>query len=507
MPTRFPSFSKSVASIAFISFLLNKGITYDDDIPAEETWQASSEKRKWKHSCGHIFISQCRSLLAGTGCPYPGCCASPKLICECEKCFPFSVKSKKENLMSRQLEHSNENQTDAALTLKSSNKDCLWNCLKCQHNNWLAPPHRVLGQGCGCPYPGCSKPGGKRICDCETCFPHSVESEKENLKIRQLAYSKGNPISAKLVLKNSNKNVLWDCLKCGHTSWLAQPANLIGSNKGCAYPGCGYTPRRICECNHCFPFSVASAEKDLGDRFLSYGVKNLKSAKLVFKNSNTHVIWDCLRCKTEFLERPSNVVVNKRGCPNCAKGISERRAKECIEQFVLRSGYCLLDVRKATPWLLNPTTNCLLLFDILIGDEKNNLVGAVEIDGKQHFDEVVYFNSNAENERQNDVFKSEMALSRALRNKESFFLIRIPTDDIYADKWKSWKTALLGCLEDLLKPTEKAQATIRYISSTPEVYNEHRKDLQEAMAGGVTVPRRPKVKRPRLASPQLEESS
>lgn len=121
-------------------------------------------------------------------------------------------------------------------------------------------------------------------------------------------WSEKNNLTPNEVSKGSDKKFYFNCDKCNH-EFLMQ-LNVVTRGGWCNY--CSNS--KLCdnnECNLCFDKSFASHEKSK-----YWSNKNELTPRQVFKVTAKKYIFNCDKCKHEFINNPSHVS-NGRWCPYC----------------------------------------------------------------------------------------------------------------------------------------------------------------------------------------------
>jgi very-short-patch-repair endonuclease len=113
-------------------------------------------------------------------------------------------------------------------------------------------------------------------------------------------------------------------------------------------------------------------------------------------------------------------------CPYC-----KNKTEKIIYDFLLKNNIDVKNDVKFT-WSKNINSNRYLRFDFCI--EKFSLI--IEIDGRQHFENIKFFKNNFKENQERDKYKMEQA------NKNGYSIIRIIQEDIYFNKY-NWKKELL----------------------------------------------------------------
>ena len=180
-----------------------------------------------------------------------------------------------------------------------------FDCNKCNHEFYTSPD-KIVG-GYGCPY--CCVPT-QELCDdlnCNYCKEKSFVNHPKAIYWNEVK----NGISARMVLKSSNKKYWFNC-PCGHEFYSV----LGGISKGSFCPYCSASPKALCEkqnCDLCYNNSFASHEKA---EFWNYEKNNNIEPRNVFKNNNCKYYFNCIICSHIFSVSLTNIG-NNRWCPFC----------------------------------------------------------------------------------------------------------------------------------------------------------------------------------------------
>jgi very-short-patch-repair endonuclease len=109
-------------------------------------------------------------------------------------------------------------------------------------------------------------------------------------------------------------------------------------------------------------------------------------------------------------------------------------------------------------WCKNFQTNryfpfdfCLILYKIII-----------ELDGRQHFQDMEYWYSSADDVQDRDKYKMRMA------KENGYSVIRISQEDVWKDKY-DWQNDLLGAIEAC-----KNEIRVMFCSKNKDLYVNHK---------------------------------
>jgi very-short-patch-repair endonuclease len=363
-----------------------------------------SSKRKKKKKCEEVSVEECgiRNPNIGEGCKYGG---SARRLCdnnECPVCFwrsfACSVRAKNWNEI---------NGLTPRQVLKGVHRKFWFNCDKSEHE-FDSDLHNVIA-GYWCPYPCCSETP-KKLCDndeCEICYEHSFASSD-----KAKYWSERNTLTPRHVFKNSPKKFWFKCDKCPHE--FQQSPHMISSNGNwCMY--CSKTNKKLCcdeNCQFCLLNSFSSSDKA---KFWSQ--KNKLSPREVLKNSPKKYWFDCPECRQDFQITLQNA---SRGhwCPTCKKK-TERKLKRLLLDSFPDTSY-----QHSFDWCRKQKTGKPYVFDFYIP----SLKVIIELDGDQHFKQVLNWDSPEDN-RESDVIKMSKA------NEHGISVIRLYQPEVYSNSW------------------------------------------------------------------------
>ena len=175
-----------------------------------------------------------------------------------------------------------------------------------------------------------------------------------------------------------------------------------------------------------------------------WSLKNKLKPRQVFKGSDKKYIFDCDDCGNEFEMSVSHFVQGKR-CNICKNKTEKKVYNELIKI------YPQIIFQFKDDWTKNLKTNKFLKFDLCL--KNNNIL--IEIDGNQHFKDIVGWKSCWKTNHKKDIFKQKIA------NIEKFSIIRIYQMDIYLNKY-DWKQEIINSINKIIN--EKIVQNI-YLSS------------------------------------------
>ena len=312
---------------------------------------------------------------------------------------------------------------------KHSNKKYYFDCYICKHTfhsilNGITSKNRGW-----CPY--CSKPC-KKLCNnnkCIFCFNNSFDSfDKE--KVNCWNYEKNNSLPRDL-FKATNTKYYFTCNKCDHEFKIALH-HVTVNNKWCPY--CAISCKKLCtniDCDICFNKSFASFDSEKVNCW-NYE-KNKFNPRYVSKYSDK-ICWFICNNKHEFKKKLKHIAFDNRWCPHCKNKTEQKLLQHLQTKYSVIYQY-------RTKWCRHTVTNSYLPFDFVI----HSLKLIIELDGKQHFQQVSNWQSPKEIQIR-DKYKMKCA------NNNGYTVIRILQEDVFYDK-NNWKISLHKAMHIYDKPT------------------------------------------------------
>lgn len=389
-------------------------------VPLNTVSRGSETKRIFTcGTCSHDFAMS--PAVIGMGCWCPFCsrsrrCPDPETCKLCwDRCFASHPRAVCWNR--------DKNGMDPSAVSRGNDTLRHFTCDVC-HHDFLATPMAVCA-GSWCPF--CAN---KRRCEstenCAICRERSFASHS-----RALQWHPRNNVRPDCVSRNSGQKFFFTCDMCAHV-FLMRLANVV---RGQWCPFCA--GRKLCQnlekCCYCWSKSFASHERAQSWNFL----RNSVDINTVSRGSETKRIFTCGVCSHDFEMSPAVIMM---GCwCSCVKYKTEH----------LVYGWCAnhlgaeqVERQAAFEWCKSPTGR-LCRFDICI--RKIRLI--IEIDGKQHFEQVSNWKSPEET-RERDTYKAVAALSNG------FAILRIPQEAVWhrQDNWKRQTHLFLDRYKAALSP-------------------------------------------------------
>lgn len=185
---------------SFASHPMANGWSSKNELSARNI-SKSSDSKYWFDciNCNHSFEARLYSIKNENHCPY---CTNQKLCDnECQLCFNKSCAS---HQMSKAW--SDKNEIIPRMMFLQSNKKCIFNCLKCNHE-YETTIHHYYNRDGSCPY--CAN---KYLCqddNCKSCFIKSFASHP-----LVSCWSSKNNISPRSIFKGSESKGIFNCNVC-----------------------------------------------------------------------------------------------------------------------------------------------------------------------------------------------------------------------------------------------------------------------------------------------------
>jgi hypothetical protein len=386
-----------------------------NDKKPEEVGKGSSKKYWFDcDSCKHEFEKSLDNIVTkNSWCPY--CCNNSSIIClndNCIKCYNKSFASHE-----KAQYWSNKNKLTPRQVMKVGDKRCWFKCDKCNHdfeimiklvtknNNW------------------CQYCNSNKLCNndsCKICYDKSFISHEKSIY-----WSSKNKISPRNVTKYNNKKYWFDCIVCKHS--FESTLSHVSSGKWCPY--CCLTADKLYNedsCTYCYNRSFASHEKA---KYWS-NINNIIPRNITIGSSKKY--WfDCNICNYTFEKHLKSISTHNSWCPKCINK-SERK----LHNWLLEKYKDVKYLHKYN-WCVNPDTGYKLCYDFVVD---NKII--IELDGKQHFEQVGNWRSPDE-ENKRDRYKIKCAIENGLS------IIHIYQVDVFHDR-NEWSIKLENTIKELI---------------------------------------------------------
>ena len=313
---------------------------------------------------------------------------------------------------------SKDNLISARDVAKNSHRTYKFNCGDCFHT-FDAIPNVITSKNQWCPY---SSYPPQKLCSDEGCIRCYTKSFASSEKAKY--WSDKNIKKPRDVFKSSNKKYIFNCNECPH-EFLASLKEITINNQWCPYSA--IPSKIVCDdekCIYCYNKSFASSKWSK-----YWSDKNIKKPRYVFKSENSSkYLFDCPFCEDEY-ESTLNNISNGNWC-DCIVNKTE-----IILYNWLKNNYNYnfdIEKQKKFEWCKN--IRCLP-FDFCI-DELKLLI---ELDGRQHFEQVSNWISPEENQK---IDKHKMNLA----NDNGYSIIRIYQPHVWNNK-NSWEINLRNAVK------------------------------------------------------------
>jgi len=366
-----------------------------NDKKPEEVGKGSPLKFWFKcNKCNHTFEKSLDNIVTkNSWCPY---CTNYQ-ICDdnnCDYCFNKSFASH-----IRAESWSKNNDLSSRQVMKMSDKKVWFICIDCDHS--FKTQVKCMSKN-GCPY--CTK-SGHILCHnnmCDLCYKKSFASCWRNWW-----WSNKNKEEPRNIAKYSGKKYWFDCDICYHS--FEATISHISNGKWCPY--CCASSDKLCNdnnCEHCFKKSFASHNKS---RYWSK--KNTISSRQITIGSSKKFWFDCNDCNYSFEKHLKSISTHNSWCPKCIN-----KTEKQLHNWLL-TRYENVKYLVKYDWCINPETRYKLCYDFVVNDKI-----IIELDGKQHFEQVGNWR-RPEEENKRDRYKIKCAL------ENGYSIIHIYQVDIF----------------------------------------------------------------------------
>jgi len=351
------------------------------------------------------------------GCPY---CAHQKLCNDdtCQFCHDNSCANVPWLLQS----WSSNNKNTPRQTFKTHKKPVEVKCCVCSHT-FKVKPSNVKGDG-GCRF--CANQERCKDPNCEYC-----NKKKFSAHPKAIYWSKNNEDTPDDVAMFSYLTRLFDCLDCGHKDIPMIISNITKHNQWCGY--CSIPRKHLCgkdDCTYCIAGSIASLPQSV---YWDYEKNGDLKPYDVCRGTDKKYWFKCPECNISFQISGSSLSAGCF-CSTCYRKTEGKVYNELIK-------YHPTLIREfSEDWCRGVKSGRRLRFDFCI-KEKTVII---ELDGAQHFKDVVAWKSSFEDQHMVDIVKHADA------NDNGFRVIRIIQEDVWSDKY-DWLTELLNNIEDNTK--------------------------------------------------------
>ncbi len=285
--------------------------------------------------------------------------------------------------------------------------------------------------------------------NCEFCYKKSLEYHmNENIeKFKTIKWSSINSENPSQISKCSHIKYVFECNICEH-KFSSTLNNITTNNSKCPY--CNHN--KICfdfNCDLCFNNSFASFENK--DKLKCWSDKNQIRPRNVFKSTHIKYIFKCSSCERDFKTPLNNIISQNKWCPYC-----KYKTQTLVFDY-LKIIYKDVKDQFSAKWCKNKK---VLPFDFMIPELKI----IIEVDGKQHFQQVSNWQSSDETLK-NDCFKMKCA------NENGYNIVRISQIMVYENK-VDWKKLLL---EQIIRAHKQH---INIFLSIGPIYKNHIEELR-----------------------------
>lgn len=345
------------------------------------------------------------------------CTSKQNYLCgnnSCEICYSRSLRKwfldndLSESLFIKCL----DKETLTTLTISyGSHRRCLFKCKLCFHIYEINPGKFTSRKGCVY----CTNGGNSLLCNdsnCQQCYSNSLASIPN---IDKYWMFDKNDIKPRDIRIQSNLKQWFKCKKCLHPYYVVVAS--FSNGIGCVY--CTSDGGSLCDDDNCEQCHNNSFAIHPMSKFWNYKKNNITPRSLRL-NSHQECWFICHLCNNDYCSK-LYTIADGHWC-GCNKKKTETKfynwLSDKYNQYTIIQQYTIepINTRK---------------FDFYI--KELNLI--IEVDGNQHFHQVLNWESPEYN-RRIDILKTYYA------NKHGVSIIRIPQEDIWDDK-NSWSDNLV----------------------------------------------------------------
>ena len=361
---------------------------------------------KCLHSFDIVMYDVTRTDEKQSWCPY--CSVPCKKLCgddKCDQCFQKSAASHP-NPKVLQFWDYDKNKLKPNQVPKAGSKKVWFKCDKCPHSFDIIMPS--VSRGVWCRF--CA---GKDLCgdeDCLICTPKSAACIPQAVKCWDHSKNKLKPHE---VPKFSNKKVWFKCDTCPHSFDMMMTG--VSNGGWCRF--CAHQDRcGDISCKFCNEHSAAGIPRVLEcwdydkNKLKPHEVAKFAKEKFWFKGDT---------CEHSF-DMCTGSIFNGNWCRHC-KNKTEAKA---YAMLIAEYGEANVVKEFKAEWNRNPDNekHCHLPFDFCVG----NLM--LEIDGRQHFEPVAYWESDPADIQKRDRLKEDLAIANG------YSVYRVLQEDVWNDK-------------------------------------------------------------------------
>jgi len=363
---------------------------------------------KCKEGCLHEWQTSLNHRIGrNTGCPY---CSTNQL----KHCIHDSIVWTNQEL-AKQWHPTKNGELKPEDFIIGSAKSVWWLCEKkckegCLHE-WASTIRDRVNNGCPC----CSRK--------KNCIHESITWTHSEL-VKQWHPTKNGELKPEHFILGSHTKVWWLCEQiCSYGCLHEWETAIINRTNGYGCPFCSkHSSREIC-----IHDSIVYTHPEIAKQWHPTKNGDLKPENFTYGSGN--VWWFSNVCNHEWEASIANRTGRGDGCTKCINKTEEKLYDELCKY------YPLLKQQFKVEWCKNKKH---LPYDFVLENDKI----IIELDGVQHFKDIISWHTTLKETHENDIYKMKCA------NNNSFSIIRIYQPDVWNDTY-DWINELKDNIEKI----------------------------------------------------------
>lgn len=397
----------------------------NDDVEPYQVFKRAKGKYYFKcDKCFHTFDASLDNVSKNKNSTWCSYCENKKL-CDDKTCLMCYEKSFASHPKAQFWNDEKNGNIKPYQVFRNANKPKYYfNCNIC-HHTFESTLNPITSQDNWCPY--CAN---KLLCDDENCVACYEKSFASHPRAQFWNDKKNGDVKPRNVFKCTHEKYNFKCNNCPHTFNKALN-NIVCKNDWCPY----CANKKLCDDENCIVCNEKSFASHPKAKFWNDEKNGDVKPYQVFKSSGNKYSFNCDTCHIMFPIRLSTINNSNSWCPICKNKTEKKVYEYLLETYKTRY---TIEYQFKRDWLRNPETNRFLPLDFaLMGD---NLKLIIEIDGRQHFEQVSNWCS-PELTQARDIWKETQA-----RNN-GFDVLRLNQEDVWNDRIQ-WKETIRLAIYD-----------------------------------------------------------